>query len=136
MDNNLILTPPKYLAANGLEDFQDSIYSKTDRVYVNRSIVLSRKDVQRKFRDHIKVNSPTAALAKEGFVTFLNKTYSTGRGATTLDQASAELERQATKLQRLQKEMENIHAVRHELNLKRSYVAEAVQQYPNLMFNR
>ena len=63
--------------------------------------------------------------------TFLKKTFKSNVGRdTTFDNASRELERQTTKIYRLQKEMDTINAVKDEMRLKLEYMNEIMTNYP------
>jgi hypothetical protein len=70
---------------------------------------MNRKELFRKYRDHLKANNPNEKVIKDRMDHYLQRTYhSKYPRIATLDYASREIERQATNMYRMQKEMETL----------------------------
>jgi len=78
---------------------------------------LNRKDLTRRYRNHLNASSPKEQLLKDKMSKYIRVTASS-RGSTIrasdLDSASRERDRQATKIYRMHKEMETIQAMKTE----------------------
>lgn len=132
---------------DGFEETQDSLFEgRADVTSINpsqefsigaktsKSIVMNRKDLFRKYRDHLRDGNTHEKVLKDRMDKYFSSTYkSKNFRVTTMDNASKEIEKQATRVARMKVELETVSAFRSENILKVNFMNSFVHKYPEMI---
>ena len=137
-----------------IDETQDSLmemskggqYSITDTTMMGKytksplkhKSVMNRKELFRKFRDHLKAQERDEKVVNHKMDKYLKSTahHSKNIRFSGLEDASREIERQNTQLNRLKFEMNTIAAFRTEMKDKQEFVNHMMLQHPEALRNK